>query len=324
MYSRTVAWVGFVGWAAAGCGPVVAADDGSTGGAEATAGPTGDADASASAADATSSTPGTTTTSTTTAGTTATTTASTNTDPTDPTDDVTFITGGGDWGSIDECSLWEQDCPKGEKCMPWANDGGSSWNATRCSPIDANPHGPGEPCTVEGSGVSGIDDCELGAMCWNVDPETNMGVCVAFCIGDEANPFCANECDQCNIGGDSVLILCLPQCDPIAQDCGEGLGCYPDFQSFSCAPDASGEAGAVGEPCEFLNVCNPGSACVTPDLAPGCEGATGCCAPFCDVDGPPVCADLLPGSSCVPWWEEGQPPEACVGGATIGVCALPG
>ncbi|MBL8948932.1 MAG: hypothetical protein JNK45_37515, partial [Myxococcales bacterium] len=234
MYSRTVAWVGFVGWAAAGCGPVVAADDGSTGGAEATAGPNGDADASASTADATSSTPGTTTT-TTTAGTTAMTTATTDTDPSDPTDDVTFITGGGDWGSIDECSLWEQDCPKGEKCMPWANDGGSSWNATRCSPLEPDAGGPGEPCTVEGSGVSGIDDCELGAMCWNVDPETNMGGCVAFCIGDEANPLCANECDQCNIGGDSVLILCLPQCDPIAQDCGEGLGCYPDFQSFSCA-----------------------------------------------------------------------------------------
>jgi hypothetical protein len=33
-----------------------------------------------------------------------------------------------------ECDQWAQDCPPGEKCMPWANDGGSSWNATRCFP----------------------------------------------------------------------------------------------------------------------------------------------------------------------------------------------
>jgi hypothetical protein len=249
------------------------------------------------------------------------TTASTDTDPSDPTDDVTFIPGG-DWGSMDECSVWEQDCPEGEKCMPWANDGGSSWNATRCSPLEPDAGGPGEPCTVEGSVGSGIDDCELGAMCWNVDPETNMGECVAFCIGSEENPLCANECDHCRLTGDGVLILCLPQCDPMAQDCGEGMGCYPDYVSFSCVPDASGAAGGVGEPCEFINVCDPGSACIPSDWVPACEDATGCCAPFCDVDGPPVCEALLPGSSCLPW-EDGLPAEACVGPATIGVCSVP-
>jgi hypothetical protein len=237
------------------------------------------------------------------------------------------VQGGGfipppDVGVGTECDLWTQDCPEGEKCMPWANDGGNSWNATRCSPLEPDAGGPGEPCTVEGSGVSGIDDCQLGAMCWNVDGETNMGECAAFCIGDEANPSCANECEQCFISGSGVLILCLPQCDPIAQDCGEGSGCYPDFQSFSCGPDVSGEAGAVGEPCEFVNACDPGSACIDSDLVPGCEDPTGCCAPFCDVDGPPVCDALLPGSSCLPW-EGGQPAEACVGPGTIGVCSLP-
>lgn len=28
-----------------------------------------------------------------------------------------------------ECSTWEEDCPRGEKRMPWANDGGNAWNA---------------------------------------------------------------------------------------------------------------------------------------------------------------------------------------------------
>ena len=40
-----------------------------------------------------------------------------------------------DGGGTDiECDLWGQDCPDGEKCMPWANDGGSSWNATKAAP----------------------------------------------------------------------------------------------------------------------------------------------------------------------------------------------
>ncbi len=32
------------------------------------------------------------------------------------------------WG---ECSPWAQNCPPGEKCTWWANDGGNAWNATR-------------------------------------------------------------------------------------------------------------------------------------------------------------------------------------------------
>ncbi len=40
--------------------------------------------------------------------------------------------------------IWAQDCPEGEKCMPWANDGGGSWNATRCSPLDPNPSAVGD------------------------------------------------------------------------------------------------------------------------------------------------------------------------------------
>src|SRR5690606_38571371 len=39
-------------------------------------------------------------------------------------------------GGGGECDVFAQDCPKGEKCMPWANDGGGSWNATTCSPVE--------------------------------------------------------------------------------------------------------------------------------------------------------------------------------------------
>lgn len=219
-----------------------------------------------------------------------------------------------------ECDLWEDDCPRGEKCMPWSHDGSGSWNATKCTPLAEDPNAPGEPCTVVDNGVSGIDDCEARAMCWNVDPDTNMGECVAFCSGSEANPTCESECESCSISGDGVLMLCLPGCDPLVQDCGEGQACYPTSDTFACVPDAGGDAGALGDPCEFLNVCDPGLLCGSPDWIPGCRGAS-CCTLICDVLAEDPCPALLAGTECMPWYEEGQQP-AC-NSSIVGVCALP-
>jgi hypothetical protein len=77
-----------------------------------------------------------------------------------------------DGGSMHECDTFVQDCPPGEKCTVWASDGGSSWNATKCVAVVDDPSGPSEPCHVELSAVSGLDDCERGAPCWDVDPKT--------------------------------------------------------------------------------------------------------------------------------------------------------
>lgn len=221
-----------------------------------------------------------------------------------------------------ECNLWEQDCPRGEKCMPWDDAGGSSWNSVRCSPVADDPNAVGEPCTVVGSAVSGIDDCVLGAMCWDVNPETNVGECVALCTGSEVDPTCANPCELCTISGDGTLILCLPNCDPLAQDCGVGEGCYPVDGIFMCVPELARDAGLAGDPCEFLNVCVAGNVCAGSDLVPGCVDATGCCTPFCDAGAPDDCDALLPGTSCVPWFEEGQQPEQCVSTGIIGACMV--
>lgn len=243
--------------------------------------------------------------------------AVTTADATDTGDPFILEPDGGPPGP--ECSLWENDCPRGEKCMPYADDGGSSWNSTRCSPVADDPRGVGEECTVEGNGVSGIDDCEVGAMCWNVDFETNTGECVAFCVGSEANPVCTNECTSCTINSDGTLILCLPNCDPLAQDCHESQGCYAVYQTFQCAPDASGDGGAAGTPCQYINVCDPGNHCAPPDQVPGCAGDEGCCTPFCDVDAADPCEALLPGTTCQPALEA-QVPDACSAGGTVGIC----
>ena len=241
--------------------------------------------------------------------------------------------GGDDTGSVfivppdggnttNECDIWAQDCPAGDKCMPWANDGGDSWNATRCSPIDDNPGQPGDTCTVEGSGVSGLDDCDIAAMCWDVDGETNMGLCVGFCEGTEDAPFCPNPDEGCSISNDGVLILCLAYCDPLLQDCVEGSACYPEENGFFCSPDASGpDLGAIGDPCEYINVCDPGGWCANAESVPGCAGSGGCCSGYCDVTDPNANDTCLPmGTECVPWYEPGTAPP---GYEDVGVCVLP-
>ena len=117
------------------------------------------------------------------------TTAGPSSDPTSATDPSagtteaggTFIIptdmpGGG--GTI-ECDVFAQDC-KGadEKCTAWAEGGGGAWNATKCVK-ETGKKIAGDVCTTEGGGVSGMDDCAKGNMCWNVN-DKNEGICGAL------------------------------------------------------------------------------------------------------------------------------------------------
>lgn len=181
-----------------------------------------------------------------------------------------------------ECDVFVQDCPEDQKCAAWANDGGTSWNATKCVPVTGNKV-PGDPCTVEGSGVSGLDDCEKGSMCWDTDEENN-GVCVALCTGNQDSPECADTGTACAVVNDGVLNLCLDRCDPLIQDCGGDDLCLPIDDAYVCVLDASGDQGAAFSPCEFANACDPGLLCLSPSAATECDqGALGCCLPFCPI-----------------------------------------
>jgi hypothetical protein len=221
-----------------------------------------------------------------------------------------------------ECDLWIDDCPAGQKCMPWANDGGNAWNASKCTPLAEDPKDVGEPCSIPEYSPDGIDDCGAHAMCFYVDPDTLMGECIAFCTGSESNPSCENPCTHCAINGDGVLILCLPACDPLLQDCNEGQACYANTNNntFTCAPDAGAEMGALGDPCEFINVCDPGLFCADPTTVPDCEAA-GCCALFCDALAEDPCAGMPEGVECIPWYEDGEAPPCGTG--VVGGCMLP-
>ena len=221
--------------------------------------------------------------------------------------------------NTNECDVWAQDCPDGEKCMPWANDGGGSWNALKCSPVGPNPGQSGDVCTVEGNAVSGVDSCDLGLLCWYVD-ENNEGSCLDQCTGSEEEPVCpANTvCDVTNMG---VLTLCLPTCDPLLVNCKDGEICFYSnlAGNFICDFDGSGEMGAYGDPCEFINVCDPGLFCASPEAVPGCN-AGGCCSEYCDLNEPNTCAGKDEGQECLPWFEMGSAPP---GLDHVGACVIP-
>jgi hypothetical protein len=287
-----------LGLALVGCGPRIdmdpAGEDGSTG-------------ASTSPGPITS--PTTSSTSSVTTATTIPPDPSTTTDDSTSSDDgATFLVPPGTTSvtclSACECDVIDQDCMPGEKCAPWANDGGDFWNANRCTAIDPEGGAPGEPCTVEGSGVSGVDDCDATSFCFNVDPTTLQGVCVPFCEGTEADPLCPRG-TQCMHSNEGTIAVCLPTCDPLASTCGEGEGCYLVGEVFHCL--------RVGAPVDDhgapVAYCDPGSIAVSPRSLSSCdpEGEL-CCAQLCDVD-QPACA---PPSQCISLWEKGGNPGLCL------------
>lgn len=112
-----------------------------------------------------------------------------------------------------ECNTLNQDCPEGERCTPYANDGGDEWTAVRCVPVTTFESTLGEPCEIEGDLRSGIDNCGPGTLCLDVDvdPEMLLLECVAMCVGtpdDFTTPTCADPELTCVIEG--TLAACLP------------------------------------------------------------------------------------------------------------------
>ncbi|MBK7825642.1 hypothetical protein [Nannocystis sp.] len=217
----------------------------------------------------------------------------------------------------EDCNVFTQNCPRGQKCAAWAEGGGGAWNATKC--VDITGDGaPGDPCATQGGGVSGMDDCGLGSMCWDVD-ENNQGTCVGLCTGTPAEPMCP-PMFKCYISSEGVLNLCIPTCDPLLQDCPGTELCIPNADEFICVSDDSGDAGQTNDPCEFANSCDKGLLCLNTAAASiACDPQIiGCCQPFCKFPGAP-CPN--PDQQCVQWYDPMMPipPEY----QDVGVCAIP-
>jgi hypothetical protein len=224
---------------------------------------------------------------------------------------------GTDTPPVGECDVFLQDCKEGEKCAAVITDGGTAWNSSKCVPV-SGADVPGDACTAE-STADGLDSCAKGAMCWGVDMDGN-GTCVELCMGTPDAATCPNS-GKCSITNDGFLNLCLPNCDPLLQDCAAGAACYPVGDGFTCAPDASGDTGKANDPCEFINVCEAGLLCAGPEfVGAGCPaGSQGCCTPFCEFpDG--TCPN--PDQKCVQWFDPAMLPEGDPQ-LDIGFCGVP-
>lgn len=248
----------------------------------------------------------------------------TDTDPTDTTtDDATssFVNSDAAGPSCgEECDIWNPaDCPEGEKCTSVGCEvGATGWDSNVCREIQGSATTGDECMYVDGSGLSGNDTCETGNMCWDADPDTGIGNCIAFCTGSADAGVC-NAGTSCVVANDGVLPICLPGCDPLVQDCDGDDLCIPDFSmsGYVCVLDASGGMAPYGTPCDCANCCNAGLTCEDAEQVPEaeCEGASGCCTPLCSISSGDPCPGQ--GQTCEPYFEP-QPP----GFEDVGSCLV--
>lgn len=223
-------------------------------------------------------------------------------------------------GELNSCYVYDpgDDCPEGQKCSMVGF--GSAREAFQCVPLARDPARPFGPCTDLSPGVEdGLDTCPAGQYCWNVHPGTDQGACLDFCKQSESDPLCPGG-TTCALGGSIFPSLCIPSCDPLAQDCPAGERCSDNAgygPSFVCIVADAGPPAQVFEPCEAHAQCDAGLACLPHWSASECDPETfGCCLPFCDLAAPNTCPGA--GQSCQPF-DFVDPPEL----AHVGLCALP-
>jgi hypothetical protein len=240
------------------------------------------------------------------------------------TDGNTFVPDGEGMSCGAECDIWNpDDCPEGEKCTSVACEVGSgSWDSNVCREIQGSAAEGDECMFVNGSGIDGNDTCDKGSMCWGGDPDTGLGVCVAFCIGSIDAYSCASADKICDISNNGTLPLCLPACDPLAPDCPGEEVCIPltDGTGFSCNPSSGGGMAPNGTPCNYINDCNAGLVCADAVVNPACDSsASGCCTEVCALDATEnTCAGAAEGQVCEAFYE--MPPP---GYENVGLCAIP-
>ncbi|MFV8750807.1 ribulose phosphate epimerase [Nannocystaceae bacterium ST9] len=210
------------------------------------------------------------------------------------------------------CDPFSQDCPADQKCVPYGEAGGT-WSGSKCVDIEGSGQA-GDACTS--GGITGAnDDCAAGLTCFFTELQVLnlVGTCTPLCAGSSADPICPPN-TACVVANDEAVAVCLPTCDPLLQDCGQGTACHYAHERFTCL--ASTQDVPTGEPCSFSNNCAAGNACLPAALFPSCNGDF-CCASFCDL-GSPACAVM--GTECVAFYAEGQAPA---GYENVGVCTQP-
>jgi hypothetical protein len=218
------------------------------------------------------------------------------------------------FGESCQCDTFQQDCPEGEKCVPYASTDSGRLDCVKCVTIVGDGQ-PGEAC-VYGGPQDATDDCGPTSYCFQVmevDGQS-IGVCTPFCQGIPDDPICPMGTD-CLIANEGEITLCVAPCDPLLQDCGPGLGCFFQQQGFFCVVPA--QEIPLGQPCEYYDDCAIGHMCVTQSVLPNCA-AVACCASFCSLMQGAACPQM--GTECVAFFEQGMVPA---GYEDVGICVVP-
>ena len=298
--------------AALACGPNVAVDDDD--GADGTSTQTSATETTSTMPNPTDSTDPTDTTVSTTA--TSSPTTATSTDTFEESSEggfdtgITFITGADAGHGCGQCDVWEQDCARGSKCMPWDCNIEPIWIALGCRELDPNPVAVGQPCSTLETPHSGLDNCDATAMCWDVDIATLEGECVAFCSGSEENASCPGDpSDSCFIGFNGLVPVCVPRCQPLAPSCADDEACVHNLdndaaQDFVCVPDELVTGHAYGDDCSESILCDDGLVCRAATHVPDCAGGR-CCTTLGRLSAPPACPDDT--QTCVPLYDGDAP-----------------
>jgi hypothetical protein len=196
------------------------------------------------------------------------------------------------------CDIFEQDCRRGEKCMPYRfEDSTMFFDAAACFPVMPDPVGLYQPCTYQGATWSGYDDCGVGEVCWDIDGDA-LGFCKRICAN-------AGECGPGEIVStcQTCACFCDVACDVVAQDCPGDLRCVVGgygYTEISCTEATASINAGIGEPCVQQWDCATGLSCVDAAGVPGCESGW-CCTPYCDAEQPSACP--LPGQECLQIWD---------------------
>jgi hypothetical protein len=201
----------------------------------------------------------------------------------DPPDEVPDRPMGG-------CDVLLQDCDAGSGCydpdVPVCLPSGGAALAAPC--VDDEDCAPGLGCDTVGATPLCSPYCDPA-------DDTAALACAALCPGAFAEFVALEGMSFVTVGAQCFAGSGTGTCDPLAQDCAGGLGCY-GRESTTC--QAAGST-AQGQTCFPLGaVCEPGSECV------GIQGMDSFCQPYCDPNGTGAnaCSTLCPGGS----WEYGS------------------
>jgi hypothetical protein len=220
-------------------------------------------------------------------------------------------------------------CPEGFKCGGYTGHDcrDQPFGDVGCMPV-LGDRGAGQACTITLEEVTPmftwhLDDCDAEGRCLPHANGSLEGTCVPFCEYDGQSFFCE---DPSRIGTAMIICLCLQRCDPTAAEptcegefvCGSSQFSNDEFRC-SIAGFGPGE-GQLGDGCVNSFGCENGLGCVEAELLPDCSDDSGCCSPFCSLDDADSCAELGPGFTCLPFYEQGQAPASL---EHVGQCAWP-